>query len=137
MTPLQQHAVALARAGCWRLLDAIELEGRADDEQLVGLTHAPGARLVFGYCEGSRGNGDDYCSDCDGDDPDCDQCDGEGWIWDVKGSPGDVVRWLDSHGEPVELQHVGHSAWMSVADAEHLVKESKRLVGWLYARRFA
>jgi len=117
MTPLHQHAVALARTGYWRLLDSLELVDRSRVEPtLAGMLHATGSTPVLGYANDEDDDHYEY--------------------WGVGLSLGDCEHWRTLNGEPLENEprRNGSGAWLSVGDAEAMVKEYARLVAALGGR---
>lgn len=152
MTPVTQHAVALARAGNWHLLDALELVARRKDEpQLAGIIHVVGDVPLLGYL--GEGEGEEYadCPECggNGDIPvtgdsgrrerytQCPWCDGSGEadldeLETLPWTPGDVRTWRELSGEPRDFEagylSMGRAGWLSVADAVACTGEYARLV---------
>lgn len=144
MTPLAQHAVALARLGHWRLLDALEVvERRKDEPLLAGIAHSTGDVPMLGYATEEPEAEEDDCPDCDGDGEveccecghtrDCRTCDGSGRVDamdPVDYSPGDVRAWRTLNGEPRDFDAGMRSlaGWLSARQADAFAREYGRLV---------
>lgn len=144
MTPLAQHAVALARAGHWRLLDALEVVARRKDEPLLaGIAHATGDVPLLGYAVTEPEAEEEDCPDCDGDGEvgccccgsvrDCRSCSGTGLAESLDPrdySPGDVRAWRTLNGEPRDFDAGMRalSGWVSARQSEAYTREYGRLV---------
>lgn len=150
MTPVAQHAVALARAGYWQLLDAMELAERAaTDGSLIGMLHAPGSEVLLGYadddpdglaldeCDACDGTGESECHCC-GHLGECLDCGGAGEVERVRlygQSPAAVITWRNLSGEPcaLDLRASALAGWLSADHARELVASYTRLVAALQA----
>lgn len=154
MTPLELHAIALARAGQWQLLDALEVVARARTEAaFAGMLHTPGDLALLGYLVevADAHGGEAPCPECDGDGEvevvgatgrsrymDCPWCDGAGTvdaearITEMRGASQEQVReWRTLSGEvvPALPWRMGSSpGWLSPRQAERIVADYRPLV---------